>query len=110
MMFPDVRGKFKRHSNNGKVHITKKLIPSESAQSISIVPGCVVDESEHGEGHGDEADGEVADGQVDDQQVAGCSGLRVTNHDPTDAHVGNHPDDHQETERRKQEIKHPWKT
>jgi hypothetical protein len=59
----------------------------------------VVDEPEHGEGHGDETDGEVADGQVDDQQVACRAGLRVTNHDPTDAHIGYHSDNHQKTKK-----------
>ena len=37
--------------------------------------------------------------QVDDQQVSGRSGLRMTDDDPTDAQVGDHAGDHQETKK-----------
>jgi hypothetical protein len=57
----------------------------------------VVDEPEHGEGHGDEADGEVAESQVDDQQVLGGAGLRVPHDGPTNAEVGNHSGNDQKT-------------
>ena len=70
--------------------------PGQSAKPISVVPGGVVDEPEHGEGHGDEADGEVGDGQVDDEQVASGARLRVSNRHPADAQVGDHAGDDQQ--------------
>ena len=76
--------------------------PCQSAKTVSVVPGGVVDEPEHGEGHGDEADGEVGDGQVDDEQVASGARLRVSNHHPADAQVCDHAHDHQETGKRLQ--------
>ena len=76
--------------------------PCQSAKTVSVVPGRVVDEPEHGEGHGDEADGEVGDGQVDDEQVASGARLRVSNHHPADAQVCDHAHDHQETGKRLQ--------
>ena len=71
--------------------------PGQSAKPISVVPGGVVDEPEHGEGHGDEADGQVGDGQIDDEEVAGRAGLRVADNDPANAHVRDHAGNHQET-------------
>ena len=71
--------------------------PCESAKSVAVVPRRVVDEPEHGEGHGDDADGQVGDGQIDDEEVAGRAGLRVADNDPANAHVRDHAGNHQET-------------
>ena len=77
------------------------MIPGESAQSVPVVPGGVVDEPEHSEWHGDEADGQVGDGQVDDEQVARGACLRMPDDHPAHAQVGDHAHDHQETTKKK---------
>ena len=70
--------------------------PCQSAKTVSVVPGRVVDEPEHGEGHRDEAEHQVGDGQVDDEQVASGARLRVANRHPADAQVGDHAGDDQQ--------------
>ncbi len=65
----------------------------------------MVDEPEHGEGHGDKADSEVAEGQIDDQQVLGGAGLRVSHDGPANAEVGYHSGNDQKTEKNVYSLK-----
>ena len=88
-------------------------VPCQSAKTISVVPGGVVDEPEHGEGHGDEADGQIGDGQVDDEQVASGASLGMPDSHPAHAQVGDHAgyDEHAKMkEEHKNEIVQTFQT